>query len=291
MRSSPFADAKAARDFVEAHFQPVAIADSAAGPDGLFTGYYEPELEGSLTRQGAYQTPLYAKPKDIISVDLGAFKPALQGQHISGRIDQEKLIPYYDRAAIDAGALSTDPVVAYVDDPVEAFFLEVQGSGRIDLEDGSHFLAAYAGGNGQPYTAIGKTLIAEGALAPGSANAAAIKAWLRAHPDQARRVMETNASVVFFQHDKKHDTPVGAAGRALVPEASLAVDRKAIALGTLLWLDAAPVQGLMLADDTGGAIKGAVRGDIYFGPGAAAEHAAGMMQSEGRYWALLPIGG
>jgi membrane-bound lytic murein transglycosylase A len=233
----------------------------------------------------------------MIAVDLGAFKPALQGQHITGRVDDDKLVPYYDRAAIDAGALKTDSVIAYVDDPVEAFFLEVQGSGLIDLEDGTQFIASYAGGNGQPYTAIGKTLIAEGYFAPGTANALAIKAWLRDHPGDARRILESNASVVFFKRSDKQKGPVGAAGRALIPTISLAVDRKIMPLGTLLWLDAAPIepdtprfQTLLVADDTGGAIKGVVRGDIYFGPGAEAEREAGLMQSRGRYWALQPIG-
>ena len=263
------ADEPGARSFVETHFRVESVESRAGDSQGLFTGYYEPELRGSLVRRDLYQTPLYAKPA------------------VSG--------PYPSRAAIDTGALAGQAeVLAFADDPVAAFFMQVQGSGRVKLVDGRTLSLTYAGSNDQPYTAIGKTLVAHGAIAQSDVNAMTIAAWLRQHPDKARSVMETNARYVFFRIGAA-EGPVGAAGRRLVAGISLAVDPAAVPLGSLVWLALDPAAGevtprLMLADDKGIAIRGAVRGDIYFGSGDAAGTRAGLLKASGRYWILVPRG-
>jgi membrane-bound lytic murein transglycosylase A len=286
----------AARAFIEANLQPLQISDANKGATGLFTGYYEPELSGSLQRGGDYQTPLYGRPRDLITVDLGLFGDKFGTAHIAGRVDGTALVPYYDRAAIDHGALQGEaPVLAWAADPAQAFFLEIQGSGRIMLDNGQLLRLGYAAGNGRSYTAIGKTLGAAGDLPSGDINAITIKDWLRAHPAQAPAVMESNENVVFFKvNTNQAEGPLGAANVPLVAGVSLAVDREAVPLGALLWLDTtgpdpgSSIQRLMLAADTGGAIKGAVRGDVFFGHGPEAERNASLMKGHGGYWILVP---
>jgi membrane-bound lytic murein transglycosylase A len=288
-------DEAAARAFVMTHFHPMAVADQTGGSEGLFTGYYEPDLRGAHERDDFYQTPLYGRPDNLVTVDLGSFVGDLKGRRIIGRVDGNALKPYYDRRQIDQGALQNHAtVLAWVDDPVEAFFMQVQGSGKVIFPDGTVEKLGYASGNGHDYVAIGRTLVAEGDLRRETVNAPAIKQWLRDHSKDAARVMETDPSYVFFTINNGPG-PVGSSGRVLVPGVSLAVDRKMIPMGSLLWLDAGPVESggpplrqLMLADDTGGAIRGAVRGDVFFGAGPDAERDAGMMKSTGRYWLLAP---
>jgi membrane-bound lytic murein transglycosylase A len=285
-----------ARAFIEANLQPLRVSDATTGESGLFTGYYEPDLRGSLHQGGVFQTPLYGRPHDLITVDLGLFGDKYQNGHIAGRVDGTALVPYYDRAAIDHGAIKGQaPVLAWVDDPAEAFFLEIQGSGRINLDDGHLLRLGYAAGNGRSYTAIGKTLGAAGDIPADQINAITIKDWLRAHPAQAPAIMESNENVVFFKvNTNTADGPLGAANVPLVPGISLAVDRQSIPLGALVWLDTSGpdadmrLQRLMLAEDTGGAIKGAVRGDVFFGHGAEAERQASLMKGHGSYWVLVP---
>jgi membrane-bound lytic murein transglycosylase A len=294
LEASDTGSADSARAFIETNLQPLQISDASTGASGLFTGYYEPDLRGSLHRHGPYQTPLYGRPHDLVTVDLGLFGERYQGAHIAGRVDGTALVPYYDRAAIDHGVLEGQPVLAWVDDPAEAFFLEIQGSGRIMLDDGSLLRLGYAAGNGRSYTAIGRTLGAEGEIPAADINAITIKDWLRAHPDRAPAVMETNENVVFFKvNTNRAEGPIGAANVPLVPGISLAVDRRSVPLGALLWLDTTGpdethLQRLMLAEDTGGAIKGAVRGDVFFGHGAEAERQASLMKGHGRYWIFVP---
>ena len=296
LEASQTGSKEAARAFIEATLQPLRVGDAASGETGLFTGYYEPDLRGSLTQGGAFQTPLYGRPRDLITVDLGLFGDKYQNGHIAGRIEGTALVPYYDRAAIDRGAIKgAAPVLAWVDDPAAAFFLEIQGSGRITLDDGQLLRLGYAAGNGRSYTAIGKTLGAAGDLPSDQIDAITIKDWLRAHPDQAPAVMESNENVVFFKvNTNTADGPVGAANVPLVPGVSLAVDRQSIPLGALVWLDTSGpdegtrLQRLMLAADTGGAIRGAVRGDVFFGHGAEAERQASLMKGRGSYWILTP---
>ncbi|WP_207762402.1 murein transglycosylase A [Niveispirillum lacus] len=292
----PPGDHVALRRTVEDLFQPWAAGDNGQ-EEGLFTGYYESALRGSLKRQGKYQTPLYKRPSDLVMVELGEFRPNLKGERIAGRVVDGQLKPYADRRAIESGALNGKGLeLLYVDDPVDAFFLQIQGSGRVTLPDGNQIRVGYDGQNGHPYFAIGRELVARGALTKDEVSMQSIRAWLEANPSKAAEVMNTNPSFVFFRR-LEGEGPLGAQGVALTPGRSLAVDRTFIAYGVPVWLDTEdPVQTktrvrrLMVAQDTGGAIRGPVRGDVFWGHGPDAEHRAGLMKSSGRYWLLLPKG-
>jgi membrane-bound lytic murein transglycosylase A len=280
------------RAFFETRFTPYAIA---AGNDagGTFTGYYEPEILAAPARGGNYQTPIYALPDDWVRFDLGEFDSRLAGQRVTAQVRDHSLRPYPDRAAINA-APPKGEVLFWAADPVALFFLQIQGSGRARLPDGSSVRLAYAGANGQPYTAIGRTLINEGQLTRENVSLQSIRAWLAAHPDQARRVMETDQSYVFFVRAAIDDPALGSTGTLganLTPLASLAIDPRMNALGAPFFVAADgpdPVHGLLIGQDTGGAIKGAVRGDIFFGFGAEAEDRAGHLNEQGRLFVLLP---
>ncbi len=279
-----------ARAFFERWFSPVAVTAGRVR-DGRFTGYYEPEILASRTRHGAFQTPVYARPDDLITVDLGAFRPSLAGDRIAGRLDGDKLVPYATRAQISSKGLEHAPVLFYASDPVELFFLHIQGSGRVTFDDGSRASVGYAAQNGQIYTAIGKTLIARGVPRDGM-SLEVIRAWLKSHPRDATAVMNTDASYIFFKEEPIGDPSLGAKGAQgvpLTPLASLAVDPRLHALGTPLFVAGPyPLGRLFIAQDIGGAIRGVVRGDVYFGFGPKAEAAAGSMNQMGRFYALLP---
>ena len=287
-------DDTATRLFIERHFRPYAVY-AGREREGLFTGYYEASLRGSLTRDETYNIPLYARPDDLVMVDLGQFRDELKGQRIAGRVVSGNLKPYEDRARIVAGQWPhNDKVLVWVDDAVDAFFVQVQGSGVVQLKDGGVMRIGYAGQNGHIYTAIGRELIARGELTKDNVSMQAIREWLAAHPDQAGEIMNTNRSYVFFRV-MEGDGPVGGEGVTLTPYHSLAVDHSLIPYGVPLWLDVdAPGMGqgrirtLMIAQDTGGAIQGPVRGDVFWGYGKQAEAMAGPMKAKGRYWMLLP---
>ncbi|HVG08016.1 MAG TPA: murein transglycosylase A [Thermoanaerobaculia bacterium] len=296
------ARATSARTFFETHFQPFAVS-SGDDPEGLFTGYYEPLLQGSRKRSERYRVPLYIRPPDLVMVDLGDFREELKGQRIAGRVEEGDLVPYPDRTAIEKGALSGRELeLVWVDDPVDAFFLQIQGSGRVRLDDGSdagsEMRVGYAAQNGHPYFAIGKDLVERGAMPKEQVSMQSIRRWLEQNPDLADDVMARNASYVFFE-ELKGEGPLGAQGVALTPGRSLAVDLKHWTLGTPVWLDAQapspragepdrPLRRLMIAQDTGGAIRGVVRGDVFWGHGEKAAEIAGRMKHPGRMWVLLP---
>jgi membrane-bound lytic murein transglycosylase A len=279
-----------ARAFFESQFDVFAVEG-----DALFTGYYEPLLHGSRTRHDAYQTPVYALPADLISVDLGAFRPEMKGEHIAGRLDGQHLVPYATRADIDTKPPQTK-VIFYGDDPVSVFFMHIQGSGRVVLDDGSTIKVAYAGQNGHPYTPIGRTLIRSGLLARENVSMQSIRAWLKANPAAAQAVMETDASYVFFRESPVGDAALGSAGSQGAPltrQASIAVDLRFHPLGVPFFIDTMTpdgkkLQSLFIAQDTGGAIRGPARADIFFGFGEEAEHLAGGMKSTGQFYLLLP---
>ncbi len=282
------------RMVIEARFQPWEIR-AGTNPNGLFTGYYEASLKGSLKRSESFTVPLYARPDDLVMVDLGDFREELKGQRIAGRVIDARLKPYEAREQIVAGEWPhNDKVLVWVDDPIEAFFVQIQGSGVVDLEDGTTLRIGYDGQNGHPYYAIGRELIAIGALEKEQVSLQAIRTWLQDNPDRADEIMNTNRSYVFFK-TLEGEGPVGGEGVALTPGRSLAVDYTMIGYGIPIWVDIDPplegearLQRLMVAQDTGGAIRGAVRGDVFWGHGAQAEHFAGHMKSQGRYWVLLP---
>ncbi len=294
--SVPDSDA-AARAFFEAYFQPNAISQNGSA-NGLFTGYYEPEVRGSRAPGPGYETALLAKPSDLISVDLGAFADDLKGRHITGRIEKAGFVPYYDRAEIEAGALRARRLeFLWLADPVDAFFLQIQGSGRVKLQDGRVIRVTYAAQNGRPYVPIGRVLADQGDIPLDKVSLQSIRAWLDAHPGEAADMMNRNPSYVFFRELtglKPDEGPPGAMGAQLTPGRSAAIDRAYLPLGAPLFLDTTdpldgtPLRRLLIAQDLGGAIKGAVRADIFFGWGDDAEARAGKMRGHGQAYVLLP---
>jgi membrane-bound lytic murein transglycosylase A len=293
--------AGAARAFFETWFSPLAIGAGSA-TSGLFTGYYEPELAGSWRQTQGFRVPIYGLPGDLVSVDLGRFRSDLAGRRIEGRLDGDRLVPYPTRAEIDAQGLVEARTLLYADDPVSVFFLHIQGSGRVRFSDGSIERLAFAGTNGWPYTAIGRILVARGALDFPNVSLQTIRAWLRAHPLDARRVMEADRSFVFFSLAPLGNPALGSPGTEgvpLTPAASLAVDGRLHPLGAPVYLsttvpDINPSRPdrnfatLLVAQDTGGAIRGPVRGDVFWGFGALAQEIAGRMKSRGRFFVLVP---
>jgi len=289
-------DPVALQRFFETRFRPYLVANNDDSK-GLFTGYYEASLKGSRSAKAPYLTPLHQRPDDLIMVQLGDFRPELKGQRIAGRVINGKLTPYETREQITADQWpNKDSVILWVDDPVDAFFTQIQGSGVVDMDDGSQVRIGYAGQNGHPYYAIGRELIKMGELTQETVSMQSIRQWLEDNPERARAIMNTNASYVFFR-EIAGDGPIGAEGIALTPQRSLAVDPSWLPYGLPLWVDIAPViekgqpiRRLMIAQDTGGAIRGPVRGDVFWGHGDAAASTAGKMNSSGRYWALFPVG-
>jgi membrane-bound lytic murein transglycosylase A len=279
------------RRFVEASFAPWRAGNNG-DPQGLFTGYFEPELHGARQPGGAYTVPLMRRPPDLVAADLGLFRPAWRGEHIAGRVVAGRLRPYDTRAAIEHGALDRFNLgLFWVDSAVDAFFLSVQGSGRVRLPDGTLVQLGYDGQNGRPYVAIGRLLVERGALAKDDVSLATIRAWIIAHPAQGRALMDENPSYVFFR-EVQGGGPIGAEGVILTAGRSLAVDPVFLPLGVPMWLDATQdgqaLRRLVVAQDTGGAIRGPVRGDLFWGFGPVAESAAGRMRAKGAYYMLLP---
>jgi len=281
-------DATGARRFFETWFRPWRAGNNGRS-EGLFTGYYEAELIGARKPAGVYVTPLRKRPPDLVMVELGAFRPAWRGERIAGRVVDGRLKPYESRAEIEKGALDRlNLAFLWVDDPVDAFFLEIQGSGRVRLEDGTTVRVAYDGQNGQPYVAIGRLLVERGELAKDEASMQSIRAWIKAHPEAGKALMNENPSYVFFR-ETSGPGPVGSEGSLLAPGRSLAVDRNFVPLGVPLYVDAGEdLRRLVVAQDTGGAIRGPVRGDVFWGYGAAAAERAGKMKLRGQYFLLLP---
>jgi len=291
------------RKFFESQFLPYRVADADGSVQGLATGYYEPLLRGSRIKEGPYRYPLYAAPDDLLTVDLAAIDPELKHLRLRGRLEGRRVVPYYPRAEIERGLPSlAGKVLLWVDDPVDLFFLQVQGSGRVQLPSGELVRVGYADQNGQPYKSIGRYLVEQGELKPEDASMQGIKAWGVAHPTKVQALLDQNPSYVFFRElptpptgdGSSADGPVGALGVALTPERSIAVDPRFIPLGAPVflatsWPDSSlPLQRLVLAQDSGGAIRGAVRADYFWGFGDAAGAQAGRMRQSARMWVLLP---
>ncbi len=290
----PEGDDAGLREFIATNFTALFVDN---GPDekGLFTGYYEPIIAVSPERTDEYAEPVYALPRDHVSVRLGDFDPALKGKSIVGRVDGGSLVPYRKRGEIDAGAITDQAEVLYwARDPLDLFILQVQGSGVAEMPDGTRKRIGFAGHNGHAYGSLGRYLIETGELKPGRASWGDIRAWLEAHPDKARDALAVNARYIFFRAIDGAG-PMGAAGVPLTAGRSLAVDTDNVPLNVPVWLDAEDPDGgrlqrLMLAQDVGSAIKGVVRGDFYWGTGDTALAKAGRMKSAGRYWILVPKG-
>lgn len=259
----------AARSFFEMFFRPVQVGT----PPALFTGYFEPELNGSKTRTARFAWPIYRRPPEL-----------------------KDGMTWHDRATIERGILRGRGLeIAWIDDPVDVFFLQIQGSGRIKLQDGTTIRVGYAGRNGHPYRSLGNDLVARGLLRADQVSAEEIRTFVRRHPEMAESLLNVNPSYVFFRRidDLAPEAgPIGAMGRSITPLRSVAIDPDFVPLGTPVWLEKdgrSPMWRLMIAQDTGGAIKGAQRADIYFGTGAEAGLAAGNIRDGGRMLLLVPI--
>jgi membrane-bound lytic murein transglycosylase A len=276
-----------ARAFFQRWFEPVQIGDGKA----FATGYYEPEIMGSRERRPGYEVPIYARPSDLIEVDLGRFSTELKGKRIRGRVEGQGFEPYFDRTAIEQGALEGRArVLAWAADPVDLFFLQIQGSGRLRLPDGGIMRIGYDNQNGREYVGIGGLLRQRGILPPGGASMQGIVGWLRANPVEGQALMRENKSYVFFR--ELTTAPIGAMGYPVTGGVSAAVDPKFVPLGAPVFLsmDRQDATAMWVAQDTGGAIRGANRFDTFWGAGPQAEATAGGMSARGTAVLLLPRG-
>jgi membrane-bound lytic murein transglycosylase A len=295
-------NALAVRTFFEQHFSPYQVQAADRSTQGLVTGYYEPLLHGSRARDERYRYPLYAAPDDLLTVDLVELYPELKDKRVRARVDGKRVVPYWPRADIEAGkAPVAGKELVYVDDPVEAFFLQIQGSGRVQLPDGSIVRVGYADQNGQPYRSIGRVLVERGELPLEKASMQGIKQWARDHPDALPALLAENPSYVFFRETPSNpaaaiDGPQGALGVPLAAGRAIAVDPRFIPLGAPVFvattwpLSSRPLNRLMFAQDTGGAIRGPVRADWFWGFGEEAAQQAGRMKQQGQLWLLWPKG-
>lgn len=290
-------DAPAVRAFLQRTLQPWRVLDAGGAPArSLVTGYYEPLVQASRGRGGAYQWPLYAPPDDLLTIDLGSVYPALVGKRVRGKLVGKRVVPYDTRAQIAADP-KKPPVIVWVNDPVDAFFLQVQGSGRARLPDGSVVRLAYADHNGRPYMSIGRWLAEQGQMPLSQASMQNIKAWARSHPGRVQEMLDANPAVVFFKEESIVDPDLGPAGSYGVPligGRSIAVDASFVPLGTPVFLatdypgTGKPLDRLVFAQDTGTAIRGAGRADYYWGFGSDAGELAGRMKQRGEMWVLWP---
>ncbi|RUR19292.1 hypothetical protein ELY21_05280 [Legionella sp. km535] len=289
---------KSAKLFFQKWFSPVEFYDGEP-VKGLFTGYYMPLLKGSYKKSDEFSVPLYELPSNLMTIDLGLFISHMKNRKLVGRISGNKMVPFYTREEINKGAIKdTAKVLLWIQSPIDRLFLEIQGSGIVELEDGSRVFVGYDGQNGAPYTAIAGVLIKKGIMTKHNASMQAIKRYLEAHPKEMDKILNKNKSFVFFRK-LSLDGALGSQGVALTPGYSLAIDREWIPMGAPLWLSTTrpdskdpnvnkPMQRLMIAQDTGGAIRGKVRGDVFWGGGEKATLIAGHMKNEGHYWLLLP---
>lgn len=298
-------DSTAQRTFYETWFTPYQVRNPDGSDQGMITGYYEPKLYGSRTRTKRFRYPLYAAPDDLLTIDLGEAYPQLKDLRLRGRLQGKRVVPYYNRGEIDAKSTSASHanalnahVLFWVDNAVELFFLQIQGSGRIELPDGELVKVGYADQNGYPYVSIGRKLVETGELKLEDASMQGIKNWGEKNPDKLPALLAQNPSYVFFRElPDGLSAPVGALGVPLTGEYSLAVDARTIPLGAPIFLattypnDSAPLNRLMMAQDTGGAIRGAVRADFFWGFGETPATQAGKMKQQGRMWVLFPKGG
>ncbi len=284
------AETKAFRQFLVDNFRPYLVLEKL-NPQGRFTSYYEAELRAAKYRHGKYQYPIYGRPNDLLEINLQDFDKTLPRQRLLGRAENGKIVPYYTRAEISRGGVDA-PVVLWGDDAVDIYLMQIQGSAVALLDDGTAVRIRYADNNGHEFVGIGSVLLKKGLLQPGQASMDKIRDWLKANPEKAKENMDENPRFIFH---KLSDAPgpIGALGVPLTAGRSLAVDSRYIPLGSLIWLettgpDKQPIEKLVAAQDTGGAIKGVVRGDYFWGHGEQALFSAGKMSSPGQYYILLP---
>jgi membrane-bound lytic murein transglycosylase A len=294
---APF-DEVAARGFFEARFTAYAVVSSLGAESNLITGYFEPIIEGSRAPSALHRHPIYGLPDDLVVVDLAAVSPELRNLRLRGRLDGRRVVPYYSRAEIEArGSGLPAKVIAWTADPVELFFVHVQGSGQVQLDNGQRIRIGYADQNGHPYRSLGRHLIERGEMTLEQASMQGIQEWAAANPQKLREVLNANPSYVFFRELEPLEAgPIGALGVPLTAQYSLAVDRRFVPLGSPVYLASTwplseqRLERLMAAQDVGGAIRGVARGDFYWGTGKEAGALAGRMRQQGRMWLLWPKG-
>jgi membrane-bound lytic murein transglycosylase A len=284
--------------FFELNFDPHQVVNADDTDSGMVTGYYEPLLRGSRTRSARFRYPIYAVPSDLLTIDLSSVYPDLKNRRLRGRIVGNRVVPYHDRGDIDrdAAPLKGSELV-WVDDAVDVFFLHIQGSGQVELENGERLRIGYADQNGHPFRSLGRVLIQRGEIPAERASMQGIKDWARRNPRKVQEFLNANPSYVFFRElPRDLPGPIGALGVPLTAERSIAVDPRVVPLGVPVYLattwpnTADPLNRLMVAQDTGGAIAGAVRADFFWGFGDAAGNQAGKMRQAGKMWVLLPKG-
>jgi membrane-bound lytic murein transglycosylase A len=293
---------RAIRAYFDRYFEPYAVVRQT-GPlredTGLITGYYEPLLKGSRVASAQFSAPLYSPPADLLTIDLSSLYPELKGKRLRGRVQGNRVIPYFNRSELEAGASLRGREIVWVDNALDAFLLQVQGSGRVQLTDGDTIRLQYADQNGYPYQSIGRYLVDKGELTTEQATLPGIRQWLAANPARLREVLDANPSYVFFNEERLEDPtlgPKGAQGVPLTAGRSIAVDPASVPLGAPVFLDTTlpatdrPLQRLVIAQDTGGAIRGAVRADFFWGAGHEAGDQAGRMRQPLRMWMLWPKG-
>lgn len=278
--------------YIEHNFEPYAVLANGS-ESGKFTSYYEAELRASYQRGGKYQYPIYGKPNDLVELNLRDFDPALPNQRLVGRVKDGRLVKYYTRAEIDEGKLDA-PVILWGDNPVDIYIMQIQGAAVAKLPDGSEVRVGYADNNGHKFKGIGSILLEKGLIKPGQTSMPEVRNWLNGNGESAKKNMLLNDRFIFHKIVDA-DGPVGAMGLPLTAGRSLAVDKAYIPLGAMMWLetmapDGAKIQKLVMAQDIGSAIKGAVRGDYFWGHGEEALAQAGRMNAKGRYFILLPKG-
>ncbi len=292
----------AVRSFLETRLQPWAVTNADGSREGLITGYYEPLIQGSRWKSAKNPVPVHGVPDDMLQLDLAEVYPETKSLRLRGRVEGRKVLPYWSRAQIEAqGDNFPARVLLWAADPIELFFLQIQGSGQVQLTDGSRVRVAYADQNGHPYRSIGNWLIQQGELTFAQASMQGIQRWARDNPQRLDELLNVNPSYVFFREETvpvingKPLGPKGSQGVPLEAGRAIAIDPRTIPLGAPVFIafrmpDGTPMQRLVMAQDTGGAIRGRVRADFYWGFGKEAGAQAGKMRQQGRLWMLWPAG-
>lgn len=291
-------DESMVRRFYETQFVPYQVRNLDGTTQGTATGYYEPLLRGARSRIGPYQTALYRVPDDLLTIELSTLYPELKNMRLRGRLAGGKVLPYSSRAELMTKDLLAGKELVWVDNPIDAFFLQVQGSGRVVIEPGGEIIRlAYADQNGHPYRSIGRYLVDRGELSLEQASMQGIKAWYLANPTRRDELLNANPSFVFFKEEKILDSskgPKGSLGVPLTPQRSIAIDPQFVPLGSPVFLSTThpntelPLRRLVLAQDAGGAIRNPVRADFFWGFGDQAGELAGRMKQSLFMWVLLP---
>ncbi|MEA3370468.1 MAG: murein transglycosylase A [Campylobacterota bacterium] len=278
-----------AKEFLESNFSPYRIVAQSTHEESIMTGYFEPELHGSLTKTQRFKYPIYNTPNDLVVVNLASVYADLKEYRLRGRLEENRVVPYYSRAEINAREINAEPI-CYCDSKIDKFFLEVQGSGRVKLDSGETIYVGYDNQNGHKYSSIGKYLVKSGEISQEDISLQSIRAWFKANPARVDEVLNHNASFVFFKQRK--NAASGSLGLELTPLRSVAVDRRYIPLGSMVYLSALgktkEYQRTVFAQDTGGAIKGSVRADMFLGFGDEAGEIAGELKAPLKLWILVP---